>query len=162
MQLWAIIQILILLTAANGAPVITKRIFGGVFSYPIDGGLTFVDGKRWFGSSKTVRGLVVSIFTTSLCAPLIGLNLEIGLLVGITAMLGDLISSFIKRRLDWPPSSKATGLDQIPESLLPFIACRSVLSLTTTDILFGTAAFLVGEVLLSRVLFLLQVRDRPY
>ncbi len=144
MQLWAVSQILILLAAANGAPVITKRIFGGVFSYPI------------------VRGLVVSIFTTSLCAPLIGLNLEIGLLVGITAMLGDLISNFIKRRLDWPPSSKATGLDQIPESLLPFIACRSVLFLTTTDILVGTAAFLVGEVLLSRVLFLLQVRDRPY
>ena len=32
------------------------------------------------------------------------------------AMVGDLLSSFVKRRLKFQPSSRATGLDQIPES----------------------------------------------
>jgi CDP-2,3-bis-(O-geranylgeranyl)-sn-glycerol synthase len=54
------------------------------------------------------------------------------------------------------------GLDQIPESLFPLLACRQALSLTVLDIVFGTAIFFLGEVLLSRVPFRLHVRDRPY
>jgi CDP-2,3-bis-(O-geranylgeranyl)-sn-glycerol synthase len=77
-------------------------------------------------------------------------------------MAGDLLSSFLKRRLGLPPSSKASGFDQIPESLFPLLACQLPLSLTAVDILTGTAIFFVGEVLLSRVLFRLHVRDRPY
>ena len=54
------------------------------------------------------------------------------------------------------------GLDQIPESLFPLLACRQVLSLTALDIIIATAIFFVGEIVLSRVLFKLHVRDRPY
>ena len=42
-------------------------------------------------------------------------GLGIGLLVAATAMAGDLLSSFLKRRLALAPSSQAIGLDQIPE-----------------------------------------------
>ena len=79
-----------------------------------------------------------------------------------TAMAGDLLSSFLKRRLGFQSSSQAMGLDQIPKSLFPLLACQLPLSLTAVDILAGTAIFFVGEVLLSRVLFRLHVRDRPY
>jgi len=82
--------------------------------------------------------------------------------VGATAMAGDLCSSFLKRRLGLAPSSKATGIDQIPESLLPSLACRHALSLTAVDVLAVTTLFLVGEILLSRLLFRLHFRDRPY
>ena len=74
----------------------------------------FVDGRPLFGASKTVRGILVSILITSACAPLLGLGLRIGLLVAISAMAGDLLSSFLKRRLDLQPGSQALGLDQIP------------------------------------------------
>jgi hypothetical protein len=77
-------------------------------------------------------------------------------------MSGDLLSSFIKRRLELPPSSQALGLDQIPESFLPLLACSFILPLAVTDILIGTVLFIVGELLLSRLLFKLRVRDRPY
>ena len=77
-------------------------------------------------------------------------------------MAGDLLSSFLKRRLGLQSSSKAVGLDQIPESLLPLLACRQALSLTALDIVAGTAIFFVAEVVLSRFLFRLHVRDRPY
>jgi hypothetical protein len=162
MQYLAVLQLLILLALANGSPIVAKRIFGNNCAQPLDGNIKFVDGQRLFGASKTVRGILVSIFVTSACAPLLGLKFKIGLLVATTAMTGDLLSSFLKRRLDLPPSSKASGLDQIPESLFPLLACRQALSLTTLDIVVGTAIFFVSEVVLSRLLFSLHVRDRPY
>lgn len=162
MQYIAILQILILLTLANGSPVIAKFIFGNQCSWPLDGNMNFVDGRPFFGASKTVRGILVSIFITSACAPLVGLTITTGLLVATLAMAGDLLSSFLKRRFGLRSSSRAVGLDQIPESLFPLLACRQPLSLTALDIVAGTAIFFVGEVVLSRVLFKLHVRDRPY
>jgi hypothetical protein len=162
MQYLTILQLLILLTLANGSPVIAKWIFGDYCSWPLDGNTKFVDGRPLFGASKTIRGILVSIVITSICAPLLGLTLNIGLAVATTAMAGDLFSSFLKRRLDLPPSSKAVGLDQIPESLLPLLVCRQALALTVLDVVVTTAIFFVGEVVLSRVLFRLHVRDRPY
>ena len=162
MQYLAVFQLLILLTLANGFPVVAKKIFGNYCSWPLDGNIKFVDGRPLFGASKTVRGILVSIFITSACALLLGLTLKLGLVVATTAMAGDLFSSFLKRRLGLQPSSRAVGLDQIPESLFPLLACGQVFTLTALDIIAGTAIFFVGEVLLSRVLFRLHVRDRPY
>jgi hypothetical protein len=56
-------------------------------------------------------------------------------------MAGDLFSSFLKRRLNLPPSSPALGLDQVPESLFPLLACRYSLPLTPIDIVFGVGIF---------------------
>jgi hypothetical protein len=78
------------------------------------------------------------------------------------AMAGDLLSSFVKRRLQFQPSSRATGLDQIPESLLPALACRSTLGLTAIDILAVVTVFSVGEMVFSQLLFKWHVRDRPF
>ena len=80
----------------------------------------------------------------------------------IVAMAGDLFSSFLKRRMNVPAGGKATGLDQVPESVFPLLACRIVLPLTTVDIVVGTATFFVGELLLSRLLYHFHLRDRPY
>ena len=77
-------------------------------------------------------------------------------------MAGDLISSFIKRRMGRPPSSRALGLDQIPESLLPALACKSLLALTVADVIVVVALFSVGELILSRLLFKMHIRKEPY
>jgi CDP-diglyceride synthetase len=155
-------QLLILLAVANGSPVIAKRVLGGRYARPVDGNILFLDGQPLLGPSKTIRGLVASLLATTLAAPLVRLDFKIGLLVAAAAMAGDLLSSFVKRRLGLASSSRATGLDQIPEALFPLLACRSALSLTALDISVGCATFFVGEVLLSRLLFRLRVRDRPY
>jgi hypothetical protein len=162
MQLLAILQMLILLAVANGTPVIAKDILGNFFSSPLDAHLTFIDGRPLFGTSKTIRGILLAVLTTSACARLVGLSWEIGLLVGIVAMAGDLFSSFLKRRINLPSGGRATGLDQIPESLFPFLACRVLLSLTIVDIVVGVGIFFIGEVFLSRALFKYHLRDRPY
>ncbi len=95
-------------------------------------------------------------------APLIGLDLTIGAIVAGAAMAGDLFSSFVKRRLNFPPSSQALGLDQVPESLFPMLACRDALSLTIADIALGVGIFFIGELILSRFLFRAHLRDEPY
>ena len=58
--------------------------------------------------------------------------------------------------------SRATGLDQVPESLFPLLACRNALALTAVDIVAGVVFFFVGEVLLSLIVYRLGLRDRPY
>jgi CDP-archaeol synthase len=158
----ALLQLLVLLTLANGAPVVAKKMFGDRFSAPLDGGLAFFDGRPVLGKSKTVRGIVVAIVATAAGAPLIGLDLATGAIVAAAAMAGDLFSSFVKRRLDFKPSSQALGLDQVPESLLPMLATRAALALTAIEIAAGVAIFLVGELLLSRFLFRVRLRDEPY
>jgi CDP-2,3-bis-(O-geranylgeranyl)-sn-glycerol synthase len=157
-----VLQLLILLMLANGTPVIAKKLVGGHYSYPLDGDLTFADGRPVFGRSKTIRGVVLAVVVTTASAPLIGLGWRIGLLVGSFAMVGDLFSSFCKRRLRLPSSSRASGLDQVPESLLPLLACRDLLALTTADIVVCVVMFVVGEVVLSRLLYAFRLRDRPY
>ena len=162
MQLLHILQILVLLTLANGTPIVAKKIFGSRFALPLDAGIIFFDGRPVFGASKTMRGIVVSILITSAIAPFIGLDLTIGAIVASSAMAGDLFSSFVKRRLNFPPSSQALGLDQVPESLFPMLACRDALSLTIADIALGVGIFFIGELILSRLLFRAHLRDEPY
>jgi CDP-2,3-bis-(O-geranylgeranyl)-sn-glycerol synthase len=162
MQLLHILQILVLLTFANGTPIVAKKIFGSRFALPLDAGIMFFDGRPVFGASKTMRGMVVSILITSAIAPFIGLDLTIGAIVASSAMAGDLFSSFVKRRLNFPPSSQALGLDQVPESLFPMLACRDALSLTIADIALGVGIFFIGELILSRLLFRAHLRDEPY
>jgi CDP-2,3-bis-(O-geranylgeranyl)-sn-glycerol synthase len=149
-------------STANGTPIVAKKIFGPRFARPLDAGFNFFDGRPLFGHSKTIRGILASIFITTVSAPLIGLDLTIGAIVASSAMAGDLFSSFVKRRLNFPPSSQALGLDQVPESLFPMLACRDALSLTIADIALGVGIFFIGELILSRLLFRAHLRDEPY
>ena len=157
-----IAQLIVLLTVANGSPVIAARILGNNSALPLDGNVTLFDGKPLFGSSKTLRGVLLSILLTTACAPLIGLDWVVGSVVALTAMIGDLFSSFVKRRLGMADSSQFTGLDQIPESLLPLLVCMFLLPLTLIDVAIVTTIFFVGALVLSRILFKLNIRDRPY
>jgi hypothetical protein len=162
MQSTLIFQLVVLLAVANGTPVIAKKILGDAFARSLDGDALLPDGRPAFGSSKTIRGIVLAVLATMLCAVLLGLGWKLGALLGGVSMAGDLFSSFVKRRIGLPPSSMALGLDQIPESLFPLLACRLLLPLTWLDIGVTMGLFFVGELVLSRILFKLHIRDRPY
>lgn len=56
----------------------------------------------------------------------------------------------------------APGLDQIPEALLPTVAAAFYLELTFLDVVLIVALFFSLEVILSPLLFLLNIRKRPY
>ena len=162
MQLWMITRLLFLMVLANGTPLVAKKILGNRFSRPLDSGARCLDGQPFFGVSKTIRGILLSVLMTVVGAYLVGLGCKIGALVGSVAMSGDLFSSFLKRRLRLIESSRVIGLDQVPESLFPLLACRSALSLRVLDIAVAVVTFFIGEILVSRVLYKFHLRDRPY
>lgn len=162
MNLVAIAHVLALLTVANGSPVVAKRIFGARFSQPLDGGALFVDNRALLGRSKTIRGLIASLVFTVLAARLTGLAWTTGAIFSAAAMAGDLLSSFVKRRMGKPSSAMALGLDQIPESLLPALFASRVFALTTVDVVAITVLFFCGQLLVSRILYAIKLRDEPY
>jgi CDP-2,3-bis-(O-geranylgeranyl)-sn-glycerol synthase len=156
------LQLLLLLITANGSPILATRLAGQRWSRAIDGGHRAWDGRPWLGPSKTWRGLFSAILITVPMALLLGQGVWLGLAIALGAMTGDLLSSFLKRRLGITASGQAVGLDQIPESLLPLLLVGPVLQLTRGDLLILVGGFFVLELGLSRILYALHIRRRPY
>jgi CDP-2,3-bis-(O-geranylgeranyl)-sn-glycerol synthase len=121
---------------ANAVPV----IFGG--GRPVDFGKNFLDGKPILGSHKTLRGF----FSGLLVGTLVGLiqtllfqqvlsqyyahfryDVLLGFMISLGALVGDLVESFIKRRLDRPPGSSLPIGDQ-----LDFVAGAFLFSLAVS------------------------------
>lgn len=156
------LQLLVLIGIANGAPILAENMLHRRLDYPVDCHVTFVDGRRLLGSSKTIRGLLAALLTTTAGALSMGLPASLGAWIAVAAMSGDLMSSFIKRRLGIPASGMALGLDQIPEVMLPLLIVQSNYDLEWEDILKLTLLFLVFELFISRILFRLHLRKQPY
>ncbi|MGA3115863.1 MAG: CDP-archaeol synthase [Syntrophobacteraceae bacterium] len=150
------IRLLILLWLINFAPPFLAQIFESKWSFPIDGGYLFPDGRPLFGRHKTVRGVLAGIITGGLIGAALGFPLWLGLGTGLLSMLGDLLSSFLKRRISFTSGDAVPGLDQVPEGLLPFILIANYYSLSVGYVLvfgvvFGLGAYF-GSIFLSRVL----------
>jgi CDP-2,3-bis-(O-geranylgeranyl)-sn-glycerol synthase len=107
---------------ANAAPV----IFGG--GQPMDFGKRFFDGKPLLGPHKTVRGFLAGLIIGTLVGLAQTLIFEhvlfqydsqfrytqvLGFVLSVGALTGDLIESFIKRRLNIVPGSSLPIADQI-------------------------------------------------
>src|SRR3989338_11353728 len=102
---------------ANMAPVIVKKI--NILNLPIDFNKK-ISNKPIFGKNKTIRGLFFGVLFAIIIAYaqsvfydnniIAGISLVdysnwllLGFLMGFGAILGDLIKSFVKRRLDYKP-----------------------------------------------------------
>jgi CDP-2,3-bis-(O-geranylgeranyl)-sn-glycerol synthase len=155
-------KLLLLLLIANGSPILVRFVTGDRWSAPIDGGRNAWDGRPLFGKSKTWRGAIGAIAATAFAALLLGLDVTLGAGIGALAMAGDLLSSFVKRRLGIPSSGPANGLDQVPESLLPLLGVGPRLELDGLEISGLVAAFWILELWLSRWLYAFKIRNRPW
>jgi CDP-2,3-bis-(O-geranylgeranyl)-sn-glycerol synthase len=76
-------------------------------------------------------------------------------------MCGDLMSSFMKRRLGIKSGDSALGLDQSLEALTPAIMLRTPFAFQIKEIVIVVLAFFLLEICLSRLLYRLRIRDRP-
>jgi CDP-2,3-bis-(O-geranylgeranyl)-sn-glycerol synthase len=115
---------------ANAAPV----IFGG--GQPMDFGKRFFDGKPLFGSHKTVRGFLAGLIVGTLVGLVQTLLFEqvlfqystqfsysilLGFVLSLGALTGDIVESFVKRRLNRVPGSSLPVADQIDFILGAFL-----------------------------------------
>ena len=95
--------------AANGAPV----LFGG--GAPLDFGRK-MGGKRIFGDNKTLRGtasaIIIGIIAGALESLAFPFMLKISLMLALGAVFGDLLGSFIKRRLNYKSGRSFPIMDQ--------------------------------------------------
>ncbi len=157
-----LLHLLLLIIIANGAPILLRLILNDAYDLAIDFGKKLPDNKPLFGSSKTWRGVFAAFLATPVAAWLLGYLPETGLLIAVYAVLGDLISSFIKRRLAMEPSSMALLLDQVPESLLPAYMMMETFMLTIPSVMLLVLIFVIIELLLSHKLYKWGIRRRPY
>jgi CDP-2,3-bis-(O-geranylgeranyl)-sn-glycerol synthase len=157
-----ILPLLLLIIIANGAPILTRLLLNDSFNLAVDFGQRMPDKNRLFGPSKTWRGILAALLATTTAAWLLEHSPETGFLVAAYAILGDLCSSFIKRRLSMQPSSMAPLLDQVPESLLPAFMLKEVFNLDILAVILLVLIFIIIELLLSHILYRYGVRNRPY
>ncbi|MBI1974187.1 CDP-2,3-bis-(O-geranylgeranyl)-sn-glycerol synthase [Candidatus Micrarchaeota archaeon] len=94
---------------------------------PIDSGRKLADGRRLFGDGKTWAGFLLGVFFAFAAGTtegyfLQGSGLEVGgvgtyallgLMLGIGSMTGDLLGSFVKRRMGFGRGKKAPLWDQL-------------------------------------------------
>jgi CDP-archaeol synthase len=160
--LWSGLRLLLLIGAANIAPILAKRVLRGFGNMPIDFGARFFDGRPVLGPAKTWRGLLAAVALAVLTALALGLPAEVGAIIGIAAMAGDALSSFVKRRLGLASSAKATGLDQVPEALLPLLAVMGPLQLSMATIAVVTLSFCLLALPMARWSHRIGLRDEPH
>lgn len=157
---WLIL--LFMLIAANGAPVMARRLLRGRCAGAIDRGALWSDQRPIFGASKTWRGLVAGCAASTLVSGLAGSGLWFGLIFGVLALSGDLLSSFIKRRAGLASSARATGLDQIPEAFLPCLFAAWWLPVSWLTVIVVTLLFMTADIVLSPWLHQLGIRREPH
>jgi len=119
---------------ANATPV----VLGG--GRPIDAGKKFTDGRPIFGAGKTVQGFLAGLVAGTFVGLLQGIAagtlsryLALGFLLALGALLGDLLGSFIKRRLGIKRGGLAPGLDQLSFVVVALLAA-SPLALPSWEI----------------------------
>lgn len=156
------VWLLVLLVLANGSPVVAARLFRGRCSAPVDGDRKWRDGRPLLGRSKTWRGLVAGVLAGTLFAPLFGLQPGFGAVFAALALAGDLLSSFIKRRMGLESSARASGLDQLPESVLPVAFAWIRLDFPLWQAIGVVLLFVTANMALSPLLFRLGIRKQPH
>jgi hypothetical protein len=128
-------KILLLLWLVNLAPPLAAHGLRGRIDLPLD------RGTGLLGPHKTVRGLLAGTAAGPAAGLLLGLPLGASLLCGLLSMVGDLISSLVKRRLGMASGRDAPGLDHIPEGGLPLVYLRYTGMLDTLEALLLLAVF---------------------
>ncbi len=154
--------LLLLLGWSNFLPILGRVFLRDRLAVPVDLGLRLPDGRELFGPHKTWRGLGFSIAGTALAASLTPLGPGLGARLAAWSMLGDLASSFIKRRLGLKSGAKAIGLDQGLESFLPLYILQEDLGISILETTCLVVVFTALELIISPILYRIHIRKNPH
>lgn len=124
-----VIKVVVFLLWVNFLPPLASLIWRESFNRPLDGGRMWIDGRFLFGTHKTIRGILACVFGGIVFFPLLGQTWYIVGTAALLAMVGDLLSSFIKRRLSYVSGKPVAVLDQIFEGLFPTLFLAGYLPL---------------------------------
>lgn len=149
--------------AANMSPVFAARLFP-TWDTPVDGGIHY-HRQPLFGGHKTVRGILAGLSVSVLVficqreaygfSPFREISLfnyekyswTLGVLFGVGALGGDLVKSFVKRRMGKSPGASWFPFDQIDWMIGTLVVTAPLISLDMN--------FMIGLILLALVLSLM-------
>jgi len=159
------VKLLVLLWSINFAPPLLAFLCDEKWNRPIDGGRRMWDGRPVFGDHKTMRGVLGGVLAGGLAGFGLGFPLWLGFAAGLLSMSGDLVSSFIKRRVDLPCGKVVPGLDQVFEGALPLLVLGPYFSLgawltVLLLFIFGCGAF-AGSLALNEVVLRKPIDNYP-
>ena len=156
-----VLQSLILISAANGAPVVSARMLGRRFADPIDGGVVLRDGYPLLGRSKTWRGSPQLSFSQP---ALQSSSVSHGRQVRSSGLPPwRAIASRPSSNGDWARTEQhGTWSRSGSRIALPAVASGVFLPLALGDIVAIVLVFSLGELAVSRLLYAVGLRDRPY
>ena len=160
---------------ANMAPVICKRMFN-FLAKPVDFGKKLI-GQPIFGKNKTWRGLLVAVVFGIIIAyaqyllkdsfaTITIINYSnwfwIGLLLGLGAILGDLLKSFFKRRMRVKSGQSWIPFDQI-DYTLGAILLVSIIHFPGWNILITALVMnFFLHIIVNHIAFLLHIRNEKW
>ncbi|ABN69724.1 protein of unknown function DUF46 [Staphylothermus marinus F1] len=151
---------------ANASPVLVKGIHRIDFSH------IFIDGKPLFGKNKTWEGFYVGVlmgFLTSIGIGIILCEEEyilIGLGSSIFALIGDLLGSFIKRRMNIASGEPLPIIDQLDFALMAtlyyyFLGIEEFISYPLY-ILYSLIIILALHIITNNIAYYLGVKDKRW
>lgn len=125
----------------NLLPPLSSVIWGERFARPVDEGRLWADRRPILGSHKTWRGILASLLGGAVVFPVLHVPWWVAGGAALLAMSGDLLSSFIKRRLKYPSGAPIPVLDQLFEGLFPALFLAPHMSLSAAQLLGAVALF---------------------
>jgi CDP-2,3-bis-(O-geranylgeranyl)-sn-glycerol synthase len=148
----------------NSAPVLLAG------RHPVDGGRLWRDGRPILGPGKTWEGLIIGVYLAWASAILLyyyfgdPMVFIIGLVGGVSALVGDMIGSFIKRRLGLKRGDPFPIVDQLDFALMASIVYwpLSPLFRRIDFISYSLLIILVLHVATNNIAFYLGVKDRRW
>jgi CDP-2,3-bis-(O-geranylgeranyl)-sn-glycerol synthase len=164
---------------ANMAPILFRDRIRWL-AIPVDMGIR-IGGKPIFGSHKTIRGFVVGILAAALTAVIqsylysigigrtisyIDYHLACGICIGITigfgALFGDLVKSFIKRRLDLREGTPFVPWDQVDYAIGMIVFSGLVLPMTLAMMVTLLISAPTLSIIVTRIAFHLKIRKEKW
>lgn len=131
---------------------------------PLDGRRTLRDGRRLLGDGKTVRGAGGGLLLATVIGLTAGTGLAAASLIAGSAMAGDLLGSFAKRRLGRKRGAPLLLLDQL-DALLPLALVEwrwHFLDLNTPAVAALAAAVFVIQLAGNYILYRMGKKTVPW
>lgn len=158
------------------APVFIKQL--DILDIPIDFNKK-LNGKPIFGQHKTYRGFIggvifsiAAVFIQKLLYPLLAnyslidysrINIFLlGFLLGFGALLGDLVKSFFKRRVNIPSGDAWVPFDQIDWIIGAIIFSSFIVPLTIKEILIIFAIFGLLHPIINLAGYLIGLKSNKF
>ncbi len=159
---------------ANGAPVI---FIGKVIKSPrpLDRGRKFIDGKPILGPNKTIEGFLIGCLSgliTGIAYTLITHNrffILYGLIMGLGAMIGDAINSFVKRRINIRSGDPFIPMDQLSFIIMSYVFIKLFeldklcgIEVTLAHFSMIVVIVMILHPLTNMISYLIGLKDKPW